>query len=1398
MKEQVTDGVPKRIKHIHFGVLSPHEISRLSELEVTQCDLYEVPTKKPIKHSVLDRRLGISDKESTCDTCGLPMTNCIGHFGHINLCLPIFHIGYFKAIVTILQNICKTCSRVMLEEEVRRVYLKRIRAPTLDNIQRRAISKGINTLCRKVVHCPYCGCINGSVKKVSGLKIIHEKFSAKKVADEQASFRKTFDDAITSLPELRNHINKAQEDLNPLRALQLFEKITAEDCELLLLDPVSGRPETFIWRSIPVPPVCIRPSVAQEGASNEDDLTAKLAEITFYNTLIMDALGRGEPLIALMEQWENMQIATAMYINSSTPGIPFSANVKPIRGLCQRLKGKQGRFRGNLSGKRVDFSGRTVISPDPNLRIDEVGIPELVAKILTFPERVFAHNLERMKRVVRNGPEVHPGANFVVKKSNGMKRFLQYVDRDDFAEQLEIGDVVERHLADGDVVLFNRQPSLHRLSIMAHYARIKPWRTFRFNECVCSPYNADFDGDEMNVHVPQTEEARMEAIELMGIKNNLVTPRNGEMLITATQDFITASYLISLKDVFYDRSQFAQICCYFCDADMHIEIPPPAIWRPVQLWTGKQIFSVLLRPNKNSPVLVNLRTKNKSFVPKEGRAPELCPNDGYVIIQNSEIMCGSMDKAIVGGSKSSSVLFFILKNYGGTAAAEVMNRLAKLCARWLGNRGFSIGINDVQASPELQDIKNHNIDTAYAQCDQLVKDSELGLIANLPGQDLSETVESNMSGILSKVRETAGKICQRELSRHNAPVIMAVCGSKGSTLNVCQMVACVGQQIINSKRVQNGFVDRTLPHFLKHSVHPSARGFVRNSFYSGLTPTEFLFHAMSGREGLVDTAVKTAETGYMQRRLMKTFEDLTVHYDLSVRSATGQVLQFYYGWDGLDPTSLEGDGEPVVFNRDLLHWQDVQLTKFGNRTGLNPFQVRQLANQILQQKRFSANCDPAFLEKLRNFVQVGIVERLAITRERYNLAPLLDRPKLERQLRTLANRGTDAAKRAVDNLFCVTKEFLEEYLDNCYRKYLNSKVEPGTAVGALGAMSLGEPTTQMTLKTFHFAGIASMNVTMGVPRLKEIMNASKNISTPIVSCPLVDESNETAARIIKGRMERTTLGDITDFVEEVYTPGECYLSIKISLETIDKLHLETSLAEIAYAIPVNSKLKLTSANIQICKPDRIRVYPTQKEGTEVYYTIQTLKRALPKVIVLGIPTIVHAVVSDDKGKFTLQGEGLGLREAMGLDGVRSLEVVSNHVMELAEVLGIEASACAIISQIEEITGKYGITIDRRHLWLLADIMTFKGEVLGVNRFGLAKMKDSVLMLASFENTTDHLFDAAAYGKKDAILGVSECIIMGIPIPLGTGLFKLVHEGDTTYAKPKPLLFDTPEHHVNLF
>jgi len=619
----------------------------------------------------------------------------------------------------------------------------------------------------------------------------------------------------------------------------------------------------------------------------------------------------------------------------------------------------------------------------------------------------------------------------------------------------------------------------------------------------------------MNLHVPQTEEARTEATQLMAVQNNLVSPRNGNPIIAAIQDFITASYLMSRKDNFYDRKTFAQICSYMVDADVQIDLPPPAIVKPQMLWTGKQIFNVLMRPNKASPVKLNFECRTKSFrKPKGGLAPDLCERDGHLVVRNSEVMCGVFDKETIGAKGKRTLFYITMRDYGAQEAADAMCRLSKLSARWLTNFGFSVGINDVQAAGNLMERKDELIDTAYQEVEQMIADFKHGNLEAQAGCDEDTTLENKISGTLNKVREEAGHICVDELPKSNAPLIMATSGSKGSFINVSQMVACVGQQIISSKRIPDGFQDRSLPHFEKKSRNAPAKGFVRNSFYTGLTPSEFLFHAVSGREGLVDTAVKTAETGYMSRRLIKSLEDLSCQYDMTVRDAAGNLVQFKFGNDGLDPTNLEGDDSPVDFMRTWTHIQNLIDGK--EDTALLPKQVMPLLVSLLKEYDFAKKCSIEFLEATTIFIQ-ELVDKLIRVRNSFGISDNTNRMDIDIPV---------ASSIAVDNIIKITEPQLQGFLLLIIEKYHKAKLEYGTAVGALGAQSIGEPGTQMTLKTFHFAGVASMNITLGVPRIKEIISAAKNISTPIITAKLENDTDLRVARIVKARLEKCVLEDV--------------------------------------------------------------------------------------------------------------------------------------------------------------------------------------------------------------------------------------------------------------------------------
>jgi len=1276
-----------------------------------------------------------------------------------------------------------------------------------DHLRRQARHKAVVEACKKIFTCPHCGAPNGPIRKINAsggryLLLTHDKFARDAEGREEFLEDLRAEDPEFGLTrrnaELKAAVGKAAEDLDPLKVYSIFTAIPDDDVEVLNMRPLHSRPEDLLITRLPVPPCCIRPSVAMGvgQGSNEDDLTVIIAEIIKADAALRDTMDKGGGIANVMECWSYLQLKVAHYYNSELPGVQQqlamkSGKKKVVRGFAQRLKGKQGRFRGNLSGKRVDHSGRTVISPDPNLHVRQVAVPVHMARTLTFPERVAQHNLKRLKAAVLRGPDVWPGATHVLIQGLATDRKdLRYYNRSDASANLRPGDIVERHLIDDDVVLFNRQPSLHRNSIMAHRARVLRWRTLRFNECVCKPYNADFDGDEMNLHLPQTEEARAEALELMGVVNNLCTPKDGTPIISATQDFLTGSYLITRKNTFFDRCQMSLYCCFMCDAKDHFDLPPPAILKPARLWTGKQLISLLVKPSDSCrsvdtgvEVLVNTEVGESQYEKKtendlrKGR--HMCPHDNYVCFRNSELVCGSIGKTTLGDGNKNSLFYSILRDCDAETAADRMTRIAKLCARWIMLRGFTFGIEDVSPTKEIVAAKQDEIDKAYRACDDLIRAYKEGRLERVAGCDLELSLEQQVGKQLDDVRNKVANAAKKALHYDNKVLVMALCKSKGSNENISQMIGCVGQQKLAGARIPNGFIGRTLPHFEMNAKDPAAKGFVANSFYSGLTATEFFMHTMTGREGLVDTAVKTAECGYMARRLMKALEDLSLQYDGTVRDAHGAIVQFRYGDDGLDPVMMEDDdSKPLNLRRMLLRAcavvariRDPLLIP---REGRELFEKWKLAlvpfrsasgkgSRLPDADRITAQCpDDVCSKKFLADVEAFLFRN------------------------GLVDDGGGRLKEAVEAGSAATAKQLQHFLDENFRRYRRARIEPGSAVGAISAQSIGEPGTQMTLKTFHFAGIASMNVTLGVPRIKEIINASKVISTPVIEVPLQNDTDQSHARTVKGRIERTTLGQVAAYMRQVFTRERCYISIKLDQRNIEELQLSLTANMVRKAILADSKARVKERHVEARGRYKLTVAPNYDERTSresMHFTLINLSKQLKNVVVCGIPSIRRAVIqtlekkggpAGDQSRYQLLVEGTGLQEVMATTGVFGARTKTNHVMEMQSVLGIESARRQIMSEIGNVMGQYGIGIDKRHMMLLADVMTCKGEVLGITRFGMSKMKESVLMLASFEKTVDHLFDAAIHGRSDRIVGVSECIILGTPVQIGTGAFKLLY------------------------
>ncbi len=1385
------EGINK-ITSIQFGVLSSSDISKLSTIECVNRDLYD-ENKIPIPYGPIDFKLGVNQKNIICPTCEKKIENCSGHFGFIRLNLPIFHIGFFKYIIDILKIICKHCSRVLLNEEDRKKY-KKILNKKLNNNQRKNVTKDIIDCCKKIRFCPFCDGINGNVKHITGLGptiIVHEinkndlkekeinnysqKFESAKIIFNNNNNNKNNNNNNNNEDKSKekdlfffSDSNKISIELSSPFIFNLFSNIPSDDLIYILMDGVNSHPLSLILSYVIVPPLPIRPTVQMGlNSTNEDDLTIKIREIIYLNKLIKNSIQEGkENTYKLLEDLNSLQSTHAYYINSETKGI--NKNIvgnKLIRSLSTRLKGKTGRFRGNLSGKRVDFTGRTVISPDPNLEINEVGVPIHMAKNLTYPERVNEYNINYLKKLILNGPEIHPGANFLIKYDKNSidsyenKIYLGYPNRKKICEELKIGDIVERHLLNDDIILFNRQPSLHRLSIMSFHARILPWRTLRFNESCCAPFNADFDGDEMNIHFPQTEEAKAEAYNLMGVIENLQTPKNGEPLIASTQDFLTTFYLITQKDFFLDRCHFYQFCNYFNDAKEKIDIPPPTILKPKELWTGKQLFSLLLRPNFKSKVIINLECKARNFSRKikDKNKFFMDPNDGYVYIKNSELLFGNIDKSTIGNGSKTGLIFVLIKDCNKSIAAKILTRISKFSSRWINDYGMSFGIGDVTPQKKFIETKNEKVNYSYEESDKQISLYNKGQIQLKPGMNAEESLESNLNKILSDVRETIGSYLRTILPKNNPALIMAISGSKGSDINLCQMIACLGQQIVNGNRIYNGFNDRTLPHFEKFSKYPASKGFISHSFYDGLNATEFFFHTMGGREGLVDTAVKTAETGYMQRRLMKALEDLTIQYNGLVSISSGEIIEFIYGDDGIDPMCTDTDGKIIYLPR-LWNLVKSLYPYSKNDMYLNEKEINNIIEENinkLKNKRSIILPSENFINDIRTFFN-DLLNEYKITYEKYK-----NYPNLLLHLHIQKNQ--------IENFF----KLLE-------RKFYLALAHPGEAVGAVAGQSIGEPGTQMTLKTFHFAGVASMRVALGVPRIKEIINCTKDIETPVIYAKLIQENDLDVAKIVKGRIEKIKLSKICKSIKEIISNNGCYIKIKLDKDFIEKSKLEINTEMVKVALLENKKkLKLKPNNIIIESDDKLKIGPPETSKDSLYFSLENLRRNLPDIIISGIKTINRIVINktEKENNYILAIEGTGLLDIMRTPGINYKNTSTNNITEVEKTLGIEAARSLIISEINYTYSCYSIQVDKRHLGLISDLMTFKGSVYGFQRFGMSKMKDSVLLHSSFERTNDVLFDAALHGKVDQLKGVSESIITGKMIPIGTGLFRCLYDKD---------------------
>lgn len=1255
----------KAVGGIRFAFLSPSEIRKYSVAEITAPETYD-EDGMPVQGGLMDNRLGTLEPGQKCATCGNTAPKCPGHFGHVELAEPVIHIAFVDEVHKLLISTCRACGRLRLSEDDIAEYRKRLderssSSPMLIEI----ISREILAKVKKAKECFHCG--RGQYEiEFTKPTVFHE------ITETGGATR-----------------------LLPVAIRERLERITSDDLKLLGYDPSSARPEWLILQVLPVPPVAVRPSITLEsGIRSEDDLTHKIVDILRVNQRVRESKESGTPPLIVQDLVDLLQYHVTTYFDNEVSGIPQAhhRSGRPLKTISQRLKGKEGRFRGSLSGKRVDFSSRTVISPDPSLDISEVGIPFEVARKLTIPEKTSPWNTEFLKKLILNGPFKHPGANYII-RPDGVKIRLDYVtDLQMHADSLAPGFIVERHLIDGDIVIFNRQPSLHRMSVMAHYVKVLPYRTFRLHPAVCPPYNSDFDGDEMNLHVPQSEEARSEALTLMRVQDQILSPRYGGPIIGGIRDFLTAAYLLTKDGTYLGKEEFTNLAVaggYPPEA----ELPKPEKTEPVPLYSGKQLFSLFL-PRDFNYVLVSKWEKSSRGAGKD------------VVIKNGVLLSGVIDRAAIGAEESDSILHRIAKDYGTDQARNFLNSILRLLKAFITRSGFSYGFDELELPEEVRAKISETLDDSYARVAELNTQYENGTLPETRGLSPEDALEFYVANELSRAREKAGRIADKSFSPQNAGIIMARTGARGSTLNLGQMTAALGQQSVRGKRIEKGYLSRALPHFPQGDPSPDARGFVRSNYRDGLNPIEFFFHAMGGREGLVDTAVRTQQSGYMQRRLVNALEHLKVEYDLTVRDPNGNIIQFKYGEDGIDPAKSD-------------HGRAVNLERLVDTIALSSDPSKPAAESTIDRtvEKYATELNPRLRQDLLDALRNSKLDPKSID-------------KVCERVVELVKKGT---------------------------------VEPGEASGIVAAQSIGEPGTQMTLRTFHFAGVKERDVTLGLPRLIELVDARKQPATPSMDVFLDEETKKSNEKAIKvaNQIRFTKVANVVS-KSEVDPSGEIYLFI--STEKMAERQVELSDITTAIESP-KREVSVDEANNVI----------TIKIDVD-FASLHIHKNKILNQKVKGIPGIDRVTVVKEGEEWKIQTSGSNLQKVRAIEGVDKARTTTNNIFEIYQSLGIEAARSALVREIINTLEEQGLEVDIRHIYLVADLMTSKGFLQQIGRHGVAGTKTSVLARAAFEITVPTLAEAAVRGETEDLRGVTENVIVGLPIPVGTGMIDVFMRG----------------------
>ena len=1057
MSESKINMTPSRVIGIQFSILSPEEIRKSSVAEITTRDTYI--NNKPVIGGLFDPRMGISDPGLICPTDGLNYMETPGYFGHIELARPIFYIQYLNTIIKILRCICIKCSKLLIDKE------KYFEILDTDNRKR---WQQIFSLANKIKRCGECtqdGCGCKQPKKI--------------YKEGLASVFAEWDDLETNEEGKTQNVTMK---LTPEIVLKLFRRISDDDIKFMGFSPTWSRPDWMVCQVLAIPPPAVRPSVKHDAQQrSEDDISHIIVNIIKANKTLQQKIQQNSSS-KVIDDWSTvLQYYCATMVDNKIPGVAAVAqrSGRALKSIKERLVGKQGRVRGNLMGKRVDYSARSVITPDANVDISELGVPLKVAKNITFPDTVNKRNIKFLTKLVINGPDIFPGAK-ILQRKEGTTISLRYVDRNSLI--LHIGDVVHRHLMDGDPILFNRQPTLHRMSMMCHFVKVmKRGETFRMNVADTKPYNADFDGDEMNLHGPQDYESQAELRYLASVERQIISPANNSAIVGIFQDSLLGSFRFTRPDISFDIRTAMNLLMSNNNVNLNELKGKGNI-------SNFELLSQILPP-------LSAKFKNGQSPAKDGTT------NHEIFIKNGKYIGGQLDKKAL-GSTSVGLLQSIFNDFGFRESGKFINNLQNLITDYMKISAYSVGISDLIANEETNRQITEAISNKKSDVQELINETHIGVFENNTGKSNEIEFETMVNSLLNEATKTAGNIGLQNLSKDNRFVIMVNSGSKGKSLNIAQMISCLGQQNVDGKRIPYGFDNRTLPHYTKFDDSPGARGFVESSFIQGLTPQELFFHAMGGRTGLIDTAVKTSQTGYIQRRLVKSTEDLKLTYDMTVRNNKNKIIQFSYGNDNFDSMKVEKQKLPVAhmtLEELYAHFQ-IPGDEMSNAIHTVNFTKTAIKKMKTQKDKL--------IIRTKNIIQMVVDNKDNLVKNVFQGQDTTDiyvpinfkriinnvQNQLNYQSNSMVNITPLDAYKMIDNTFddlnsihkakpsllfkllyyysLSTKEILtlrrfnkkglSLLLDLIKANYKKAIINPGEMVGIIAAQSIGEPTTQMS------------------------------------------------------------------------------------------------------------------------------------------------------------------------------------------------------------------------------------------------------------------------------------------------------------------------------------------------